>query len=348
MPHKGNPAWISDWAGSACDDCQVTIAEAPARLAAAADASLRWHPGAAIALPATLGILLRGNGDPSFAAFTGNFWMAFNTPDGPASLRLQQHGTGADTAIDAQAWGPGSRHAIDSVPRLLGRDDDWSSFDAPEFQATLPRMVAEARRRNPALRLPSTGRMVDALVPTILEQKVTTIEARRGYRYLMYRYGTPAPGPGGVLPDRLLVAPTPERWLSVPSWEWHKAGVGPQRSATVMRALRSASALERLALLPALEAGLKLQTIPGIGVWTAAEVVQRTHGCPDSIAVGDYHLASYVGYALTGRKTDDAGMIRLLEPWRGHRQRIVRMIGLSGFRKPAFGPRMTIQDHRGH
>jgi 3-methyladenine DNA glycosylase/8-oxoguanine DNA glycosylase len=115
-----------------------------------------------------------------------------------------------------------------------------------------------------------------------------------------------------------------------------------------MRALRSAVALERLASLPPAEAGRKLQTIPGIGIWTAAEVLQRTHGCPDSIAIGDYHLASFVGFALTGRKTDDAGMIELLRPWAGHRQRVVRLLGLSGFRKPAFGPRMTIQDHRGH
>jgi 3-methyladenine DNA glycosylase/8-oxoguanine DNA glycosylase len=209
-------------------------------------------------------------------------------------------------------------------------------------------MVVEARRRNLALRLPSTGRMVDALVPTILEQKVTVIEARRGYRYLMYRFGTAAPAAGTDAPAGLRVQPTPGQWLRIPSWEWHKAGVGPQRSATVMRALRSAVALERLAGLTASEASAKMQTIPGIGVWTTAEVVQRTHGCPDSIAVGDYHLAAYVGAALTGRRTDDAGMLRLLAPWQGHRQRVVRMIGLSGFRKPTFGPRMTIQDHRSH
>jgi 3-methyladenine DNA glycosylase/8-oxoguanine DNA glycosylase len=189
---------------------------------------------------------------------------------------------------------------------------------------------------------------VDTLVPTVLEQKVTVIEARRGFRYLMYRHGTPAPGASTVAPAGLLVRPTPEQWLRIPSWEWHKAGVGPQRSATVMRALRSAVALERLAALPAAEAAGKMQTIAGIGVWTAAEVVQRTHGCPDSIAVGDFHLAADVGAALTGRRTDDAGMLALLEPWKGHRQRVVRMIGLSGFRKPTFGPRMTIQDHRGH
>ncbi|OFI37384.1 3-methyladenine DNA glycosylase [Arthrobacter sp. SW1] len=329
----------------------MTIASAPAALAAAADASLRWYPGGPFNLLQSLGILMRGNGDPSFAHRPDGLWMALTTPDGPATLRLTAvSGTasGADGFVDAQAWGPGAGAAVAGAPRLLGRDDDWSAFDEPTFQAGLPRLVIEARRRNPGLRLPATGRVVDSLVPTILEQKVTTIEARRGYRYLMYRYGAAAPAAGRHTPSGLLVAPTAEQWLGIPSWEWHKAGVGPQRSATVMRALRSAAALERLASLDAAEAGAKLQTIPGIGIWTAAEVLQRTHGCPDSIAVGDYHLASYVGYALTGEKTDDAGMLALMEPWRGHRQRVVRMLGLSGFRKPAFGPRMTIQDHRGH
>jgi 3-methyladenine DNA glycosylase/8-oxoguanine DNA glycosylase len=333
----------------------MTIADAPARLAGAADASLRWYPGGPYDLHRTLGILMRGNGDPSFSSRPDGLWMAFTTPDGPVTLLLTAAGgsgfgpdSGDGPCIDAQAWGPGSGAALAGLPRLLGAGDDWSAFDEPSFAATLPRMVREARRRNLAVRLPSTGRMVDSLVPTILEQKVTVIEARRGFRYLMYRHGTPAPGAGAFAPSGLLVRPTAESWLRIPSWEWHKAGVGPQRSATVMRALRSAVALERLAALPPAEAGAKLQTIPGIGVWTAAEVVQRTHGCPDSIAVGDYHLAAYVGAALTGRRTDDAGMLKLLEPWTGHRQRVVRMIGLSGFRKPTFGPRMTVQDHRAH
>jgi 3-methyladenine DNA glycosylase/8-oxoguanine DNA glycosylase len=322
----------------------MTIADAPARLAAAADASLRWHPDGPYSLQQTLGTLLRGTGDPSFSFRADGLWMAFTTPDGPVTLRL----TDAGGAVDAQAWGPGSAAGLAGVPRLLGANDDWSAFDEPQFHATLPRMVRDARRRNLAVRLPSTGRVVDCLVPTILEQKVTVIEARRGYRYLMYRFGSAAPAAGAAAPEGLRLQPTPEQWLRIPSWEWHQAGVGPQRSATVMRALRSAVALERLAGLPAAEAGAKLQVIPGIGVWTAAEVVQRTHGCPDSIAVGDYHLAAYVGAALTGRRTDDAGMLALLEPWTGHRQRVVRMLYLSGFRKPTFGPRMTIQDHRRH
>jgi 3-methyladenine DNA glycosylase/8-oxoguanine DNA glycosylase len=327
----------------------MTIAEAPARLSATADASLRWYPGGPYDLARTLGPLLRGNSDPCFSVQGAVTWHAFTTPDGPATVRLSPAGSAElEFRVDVQGWGPGAGTAIGSVPRLLGEDDDWSAFDAASFHATLPHIVREARRRNLALRLPSTGRMIDQLVPIILEQKVTVIEARRAYRYLVHRYGSPAPQAGLLAPAGLTLPPTAAQWAQVPSWEWHKAGVGPQRSATVMRALRSAAALERLASLPSVEAAAKMQTIPGIGIWTAAEVVQRTHGCPDSISVGDYHLAAYVGAALTGRRTDDAGMLRLLAPWQGHRQRVVRMIQSTGFRKPTFGPRMTIQDHRRH
>jgi 3-methyladenine DNA glycosylase/8-oxoguanine DNA glycosylase len=325
----------------------MTIAEVPARLAAAADASLRWYPGGPYDLARTLGPLLRGNSDLSFSVQGSVIWNAFTTAAGPATLRLSPAGSAElEHRVDVQACGPGAAAAIEQVPRLLGADDDWQGFDEPVFHATLPRMVREARRRSLAVRLPSSGRMIDQLVPIILEQKVTVIEARRAYRYLVHRYGAPAPQAGHLAPPGLVLAPTAAQWLQVPSWEWHKAGVGPQRSATVMRALRAAVALERLAALPAAEAAARMQAIPGIGIWTAAEVVQRTHGCPDSISVGDYHLAAYVGAALTGRRTDDAGMLRLLAPWTGHRQRVVRMIQASGFRKPTFGPRMTIQDHR--
>ena len=327
----------------------MTIAEVPARLAAAADASLRWYPDGQYSLARTFGPLLRGNSDPSFSVQGTVIWNAFTTTDGPATVRFSATaGTGLEHCVDVQAWGPGAASAVRAAPRLLGADDDWSAFDESAFHATLPAMVREARRRSQDVRLPASGRMVDQLVPIILEQKVTVIEARRAYRYLLHRFGSPAPSAGALAPAGLVLAPTAAQWLQVPSWEWHRAGVGPQRSATVMRALRSAVALERLAALPALEAAEKLQVIPGIGVWTAAEVVQRTHGCPDSVSVGDYHLAAYVGAALTGRRTDDAGMLRLLEPWKGHRQRVVRMIQASGFRKPTFGPRMTIQDHRRH
>lgn len=305
-----------------------------------------WDAGGPYDLHQTLNILGRGPGDPTIRLVPGAAWLAFNTPSGPATLGLSQRGT----EVHARAWGTGADHAITMTPALLGAQDDWSHFDSPQFAATLPHRVREARRRHQALRLPSTGRMVDALIPAILEQKVTALEARRGYAILLRKFGSAAPGMGQVrgIPEDLRTAPTPAQWAAIPSWEWHRGGVGPQRSATVMRVLRSASTLERLAKLPAAEAAVKMQTIPGVGVWTAAEVTQRTHGDADQVSVGDYHLAAYVGWALAGKAVDDAGMIELLAPWNGQRQRVVRMLYLSGFRKPTFGPRLTIQDHRRH
>lgn len=305
-----------------------------------------WHAGGPYNLNQTLGILGRGPGDRTVRLAPNTAWLGLNTPAGPATLGITQNGP----EVRIRTWGPGAELALEGAPSLLGAHDDWSGFDSPEFAATLPRLASSARRRNLALRLPATGRMVDALVPAVLEQKVTSLEAHRGYATLLRKFGNPAPGAGlhTDIPPDLLVAPTPAQWAAIPSWDWHKAGVGPQRSATVLRMLRSASGLERLARLPALEAASKMQAIPGIGLWTAAEVTQRTHGDADQVAVGDYHLAAYVGWALAGKAVDDAGMLALLEPWRGHRQRVVRMLYLSGFRKPARGPRMSIQDHRGH
>lgn len=305
-----------------------------------------WELEGPFHLRNTLGIIARGPADPTVQFTPQAAWFAFNTPGGPATLCISHH----PERLMAQAWGPGAEYALAMVPALSGSHDDWSDFDSPDFTKTLPDLARQARRRNLGTRLPSTGRVVDALVPAILEQKVTSLEAQRGYARLLRKFGSSAPGVGQVegMPPHLMVAPTAQKWAQIPSWEWHAAGVGPQRSATVMRVLRSASALEKLAALPAAEAAAKMQSIPGVGLWTAAEVTQRTHGDPDQVAVGDYHLASFVGWALVGKKVDDAGMLELLEPWRGHRQRVVRMLYLSGFRKPAFGPRMTIQDHRGH
>lgn len=306
-----------------------------------------WIPSGPYNLAGTVGTLQCGAHDPAFIVQGPDSWLAFRTVDGPATLALRQRGPLNDSRIQASAWGPGAARALESVPRLLGADDDWSAFDHSEFRATLPELARKGRYLDPGLRLPACGRMLDTMARAILEQKVTGIEAKRAWRYLLTRHGDPAPGAGDVAPAGLRLPPTAEQWRRIPSWEWHRAGVDSKRSATILKAALVSTGLERLASLPggdAVRAGLR--SVPGIGVWTVAEVVQRTHGCPDSISVGDYHLAAYVGAALTGRRTDDAGMIELLEPWKGQRQRVVRSLYSSGFRKPTFGPRLSPEDHR--
>ena len=299
-------------------------------------ASTTYAPPRRVDLGQTLSPLRRGAGDPTYRVDASGTWRTQRTPHGPATLHLVADASG----VRATAWGPGAEWAIDGVPELLGSGDDWT-----ELNVTGNPFLADSLHRNPGLRLPRTRQVFEAMLAAVLEQKVTSREARIAWRYLLTTYGEEPPGPA---PAGMRVFPSSDVWRRVPSWEWHRAGVGPQRSDTVMRVTSVASSLERTLELGrgGAEVERKLRSILGIGVWTAAETMQRAHGDPDSPSVGDYHLPALVGWALIGRPVDDDGMLELLEPWRGHRQRVMRLITASGFSKPKFGPRMTIQDHR--
>jgi 3-methyladenine DNA glycosylase/8-oxoguanine DNA glycosylase len=304
------------------------------------DAPVRttYSPAIPVSLSQTLGPLRRGHFDPTFRTDPSGVWRTLRTPHGGATLHLARTASG----IAATAWGSGAEWAIAGVPELLGAGDDWSSLDVSGNA-----FLADSLHRNPGLRLLRTRQVFEMMLAAILEQKVTGKEARHAWRVLITKHGPPAPGPA---PSGMRVFPPAEVWRRVPSWEWHRAGVGPDRSATVMRAAVVAASLERT-----LEKGRggpeverALRSIPGVGVWTSAETTQRAHGDPDAPSVGDYHLPAVVGWALIGTPVDDDGMLELLAPWAGQRQRIMRLIESSGFAKPRFGPRMTVQDHRGH
>ena len=299
----------------------------------------RWRPGRAVNLSAALGPMRRGAGDPCFRFDGGVVWRAIRTPAGAATMRLGV--APADGVVEAAAWGPGAQWALDSVPALLGDGDDPAGF-VPHHP-----VVREAWRRHAGWRVPRTGLVLEALAPAVLEQKVTGHEAWRGWRLLVRRYGEAAPGPDEVRGLGLRVPPAPDVWARVPSWEWHRAGVDQSRSRTVIRAASAAGRLEQITGLAHAEAAALLRTVPGIGVWTAAEVAQRALGDPDAVSVGDFHLAGLVGWALVGEKVDDDGMLELLEPYRGHRYRAVRMIELSGVAlPPRRGPRFAGRDYR--
>jgi 3-methyladenine DNA glycosylase/8-oxoguanine DNA glycosylase len=290
-----------------------------------------WRPGWPVPLHAVLGSLGRGAGDPAHRRTAdGALWRVSLTPDGPATLRLLTRP--AEGAVAATAWGRGSGWVLDRLPDLLGARDDPAGF--------VPRhaVVAEAWRRWQGWRVPRTGLVMESLVPAVLEQKVTGSEARQAWRWLLQRYGESAPGPA---PAGMRVPLPPQVWRQVPSWDWHRAGVDGRRSRTVVAAARVADRLEETADLPAEDAERRLRSVPGVGQWTAAEVLQRAHGCPDAVSVGDLHLAAFVGWTLTGAPVDDAGMLALLRPYAGHRYRAVRMLELSGRRKPRFGPRQA-------
>ena len=257
-------------------------------------------------------------------------WRATLTPEGPATLHLQ-HG---DRLVDVEAWGPGAEWAVAGAGVLCGEEDDDSSFRA------LHPVLAEVHRRNPGLRIPKTRAVFEALVPAVLAQKVTSVEAHRAYRGLVHALGEPAPGPPGltVPPSAAVVARTPY-------WTFHRLGVERRRAEVIIRAARSAKRLEETVAMDLESARRRLEAFPGVGPWTAAKVALVALGDADAVQVGDYHLAHAVGYALEGtpRSTDER-MLELLEPYRGQRGRVIRLIGAAGISAPRFGPKLPLRN----
>ncbi|MFJ5268472.1 DNA-3-methyladenine glycosylase family protein [Streptomyces sp. NPDC088358] len=292
-----------------------------------------WTPPGPLDLGLVLGPLRRGPGDPTFRATPdGSVWRASRTPAGAGTLRVAVR----SGEVRAEAWGPGARWLLEQLPDMLGASDDPAAFEPRH------RLVASTRHRRPGLRLTRTGLVLESLIPSVLEQKVTADEAYRAWRLLVRKFGEPAPGPA---PERMYVMPAPRTWALIPSWEWHRAGVDNKRASTILRAVRVAARLEEAMGMEAERAQARLELVSGIGPWTSAETVQRSHGAADAVTVGDLHLPGIVGYALAGdRDADDAVMLALLEPYAGQRHRAARLILLSGRTPARRVPRMPRGD----
>ncbi|MDX2396344.1 DNA-3-methyladenine glycosylase 2 family protein [Streptomyces sp. DK15] len=310
---------------------RTAVPQGPGTPAGVGSKARIWAPGAPLDLGLTLGPLRRGPADPTFRTTPdGSVWRATRTPEGPATLRVALRGE----AVDAEAWGPGADWFLARLPELLGAGDDPAAF-VPRH-----RLLHASHRRRPGLRLTRTGLVLESLVPTVLEQKVTADEAYRAWRRLVRQHGEPAPGPLDMY-----VMPDARTWALIPSWDWHRAGVDAKRSATIVRAARVAARLEEAAAMELPEAARRLEAVPGIGPWTSAETLQRSNGAPDAVTTGDLHLPGIVGYALTGdRDADDAVMLELLAPYAGQRHRAARLILLAGRTPPRRTPRMPRGD----
>ncbi|MCY7395682.1 MAG: DNA-3-methyladenine glycosylase 2 family protein [Nocardioides sp.] len=295
-----------------------------------------WRPD----WPCPVGGVLRqqrhGGADPTYRTDpSGQVWRGLRTPQGPATLTVLARPHLGE--VHARAWGLGAEWALESVPAQLGALDDWSGFE--------PRhpVLAEAHRRHPHARLGRSGLVMEALVPAIIEQKVTGQEAFAGFRDLVLRFGEPAPGPG--VERGLRLQPTPEALRTIASWEWLSLHIDPARSRTIVTAARVAESIERTAGLTPEIADVRLRSLPGIGVWTSAEVRQKALGDPDAVSFGDYHVAKDVGWALTGAAFDDAQMQEYLEPWRPQRGRVPTLIATAGLHRPRHGARMAPRTH---
>lgn len=293
------------------------------------DASATLTLPFALDLDLTLGVLRRGPSDPTIRFGEGEVWRAARTPGGPASLRLRLRGA----RLFADAWGPGAGWMIEHVPALVGFDDQPDAFRPAN------RLLADLHRHHPGLRLGRTGLVFEALLPTVLEQKVPGVEAYASYAQLVRALGEPAPGELG-----LRLPPEPARLLATPYWAVHRLGIERRRFGVIQTVAARARRLEATADMDPVEARRLLTSLPGIGPWSAAEVSVVAYGDRDAVSVGDYHLPHQVAWGLAGEvRGSDARMLELLEPYRGHRARVIRLLTLGGIQAPRFGPRMRLR-----
>ena len=248
---------------------------------------------------------------------------------GPASVRVTKDG---DT-LTVVAWGSGAEVLIDRAPEIVG------AIDTPGALIARHPAVEKAQRRVHGLCIPRPANVVEALLPVILEQKVQARAAHQSYAGIVRKWGEPAPGPAAAL--GLLTPPDPSVLGRVPSYALHGFNVERKRAETFIRSARLANQLEAAAGLPAIQARARLQVVPGVGPWTSAEVALHALGDSDAVPVGDYHLPNVVAWALAGEaRGDDARMLELLEPYRGQRGRVIRVLTAAGMGAPKFGPRM--------
>lgn len=236
-------------------------------------------------------------------------------------------------AFEVLAWGPGASWIMDHAPAMLGARDDLAGWEPDRHP-----VVAEAARRLAGLRIVASGAVLEAVVPSVLEQKIQSAEAHEIYRRMVWAWGERAPGPDG---PRL--PPSPRTLAGQPYHAYHRFGLERTRADVIRRLAARAPRVEEAASV----GRSRLEAFPGVGRWTSAEVAIVAWGDADAVSVGDFHLARVVVYALTGRDGgDDDAMLELLEPFRPHRGRAARLIENWTERPKRRAPRARIRDFR--
>jgi len=272
----------------------------------------------------------RFGGGPTARLEAAGWWRASNTPTGPgtAHVTVDRHAA----TVTVEAWGEGAAWIVEHAPALTGTNDDAESFVSRD-----PR-VAALQRQLPGLRLIGSSCVHDAAMATIIEQRVTSIEARRSWHMLVNRYGTPAPGP-----CPLRIPPEPARVLSLRDWEWRRLGIEGRRASALRVAAAAAHRLDEAAALGPDMLRARLSRSRGIGPWTVAHLLHTVVADADAVPVGDWHLPRLVGFALADEaRADDTRLLELLQPFRPHRARVWRLVLASGRRPARHAPHAPI------
>ena len=273
----------------------------------------------------TLKPLAMLGGDPTLLIESNRAARATWTPQGPAACVVRWQPGEPEALIDT--YGPGRSWLAERAPGLVGLRDDISGFDPP------PGAVRHLWARFRGDRVAATGTLWHDLAWIITQQRVRRIDAARQWRALVTTFGEPAPGVPG-----LTTPPAPAALARTSLGSLRSLGFDESRARTLITTARVADRLHALVAEPADEALAKISSLRGIGQWTTGCLRAFTWGDPDAVILGDSGIPSLIASSLTRERwADDARMIELLEPYRPHRYRVLRLV---------FAARTNVGGHR--
>jgi 3-methyladenine DNA glycosylase/8-oxoguanine DNA glycosylase len=262
--------------------------------------------------------------DPSGHATRDSFRKAFFYRGEPAALEFRRDGDG----LQVTAYAPEAGALLTETLACLSQDDQYEAF------ATGDSGIWRLHRAHPGLRLLRIPWLYDSTCSAILQQRIRTVDAMRDWRHIVQRWGTPAP-------IGLHAFPPADQLARVAQFELQALGIDAQRSRTLLRFAQESRFLPLRTTMNFSELRQHLLRIPGIGPWTTESVLGYGAGDADAAIPGDLHLPHLACYALAGEiPGSDERMMELLEPFRGHRFRIIRLLYASRLTVPRSTPHL--------
>jgi 3-methyladenine DNA glycosylase/8-oxoguanine DNA glycosylase len=251
-----------------------------------------------------------GRFDPTAQLSPDCFRRAVFYRNEPAAVEICRDAGG----LQVTAYGGHAQELLDETVIGLEQDDSYSDF------ATEDSGVFRLHKKYPGLRLLRVPWLYDMTCSAILQQRVRTVDAMRDWRRITLRWGTAAPLGLHAFPPAQVLAQVPMHGLQ-------QLGLDPRRARTLLAFARELRFTRLKSTTSFAELRKYLSRIPGIGPWTTECVLGYGAGDIDAAIPGDLHLPRIVCYALAGEFSgSDERMMELLEPFRGHRFRIIRLL----------------------
>lgn len=275
-------------------------------------------------LAKTLWLAGMGHRDPTLRLTDTTAQIAYHTPEGPVSVTAsREHATAKVTAV-----GPGTEWIEPRLSCLFGLQDRPKEFQPGG-------KLGELVRTTPGIHLPKLPVVFHRLVQIVLQQLVSWSDAVHGWRQIVDRFGTKSPC------GELRLPPTAKQLSTLGYYDIVGCNVMPKQARLILHLAREAKRIERLAERDVAALETYLLSIRGIGPWTVQHLLGSSLGFADAVLTGDFGLPHSVAYFLVGKeRSDDEEMLRLLEPYAGHRFRVINHLWQSGLYAPRRGPRM--------